>query len=69
MARNLFLIASLAALAGCQTPTQPPSPSGMDSGIVTAPAVTGVTATPVAPATPASAPASGKLPLGNVRRK
>lgn len=65
MARNLFLITALAALAGCQTPSQPPSPSGLESAAVTAPAVTAADA----PAAPADAPASKKLPLGNVRRK
>lgn len=64
MARNLFLLTALAALAGCQTPSQPPSPSGLESAAVTS---------PVAPATvdaaPAAAPASKKLPLGTVRRK
>ncbi len=64
MARNLFLVTALAALAGCQTPSQPPSPSGLDT-TVTAPAV----APAAAPAAPADAPASKKLPLGNVRRK
>ena len=66
MARNLFLVTALAALAGCQTPAQPPSPSGLESAAVTAPAVT----TPAAVDTaPAAAPASKKLPLGPVRRK
>jgi hypothetical protein len=64
MARNLFLLTALVALAGCQTPSQPPSPSGIESSTVTAPAVV-----PAADTTPAAAPASNKLPLGTVRRK
>lgn len=64
MARNLFLIAALAVLAGCQTPSQPPSPSGLESATVTAPA-----APATVDAAPAAAPASNKLPLGPVRRK
>lgn len=66
MARNLFLLTALAALAGCQTPSQPPSPSGLESGAVDAPAVTAPAAADIAPA---AAPASKKLPLGTVRRK
>ena len=65
MARNLFLIAALAALAGCQTPSQPPSPSGLENAAVTAPVVDA----PATAATPADAPASKKLPLGRVRQK
>jgi uncharacterized lipoprotein YajG len=64
MARNLFLLTALVALAGCQTPSQPPSPSGVESAIVTAPA-----APATVDAAPAAAPASKKLPLGTVRRK
>lgn len=64
MARNLFLVTALATLAGCQTPSRPPSPSGLDTPAVTAPAVTAP-----AEAVPAPAPASKKLPLGTVRRK
>jgi uncharacterized lipoprotein YajG len=69
MARNLFLLAALALLAGCTTPTEPPSTSGLED--LNAPAV--VPAAPLAPeapaATPAAVPAKGKLPLGPVRKK
>lgn len=65
MARNLFLTALVAALAGCNTPSQPPSASGNEEAIpVYAPS-------PVTPASeaPASVPASKRLPLGPVRQK
>lgn len=65
MARNLFLLAFVAALAGCNTPSQPPSASGAEEAL---PAVVTTPAAPVAEA-PAPAPASKKLPLGPVRRK
>jgi len=68
MARNLFLLAALALVAGCATPTEPPSASGIED--LNAPAVVPAAPAPAAPAaTPSSVPSSGKLPLGTVRRK
>lgn len=65
MARNLFLLAFVAALAGCNTPSQPPSASGAEEAL---PPIAPATVAPAAEA-PAAAPASKKLPLGPVRRK
>jgi hypothetical protein len=65
MARNLFLTVFVAALAGCNTPSQPPSASGNEEAIpVYAPS-------PVAPVSesPASVPTTKRLPLGPVRQK
>lgn len=68
MARNLFLLAGLALVAGCTSPTEPPSTSGIED--LNAPAVVPAAPAPAAPAaTPAAVPAKGKLPLGEVRRK
>lgn len=70
MARNLFILSTLAVLAGCASPQLPPSSSGVEPTIVTptgAPANTGGKA--AEPTTPASVPASKKLPLGPVRQK
>ncbi len=71
MARNLFLLAGLITLAGCTSPTEPPSSSGVEdlNAPAVVPATPTVPATPAAPAAPASVPAKGKLPLGEVRRK
>lgn len=69
MARNLFLLAGLVLLAGCTSPTEPPSSSGVED-LAPAPAAPAAATTPAAPAaTPAAVPAKAKLPLGEVRRK
>lgn len=68
MARNLFILSALALLAGCASPTLPPSASGVEPTVVTptgAPS-TGKAAEPTAPA---AVPAKKKLPLGTVRQK
>jgi hypothetical protein len=68
MARNLFLLAALALVAGCTSPTEPPSSSGIED--LTTPSVAPAAPAPATPAaTPAAVPAKGKLPLGEVRRK
>jgi len=71
MARNLFLLSSLALIAGCTSPTEPPSASGIED--LNTPVVVPATPAPAAPAapaaTPTSVPASGKLPLGPRRLK
>ena len=70
MARNLFLLSSLALIAGCTSPTEPPSSSGVEDFAPSGPALNApVTTVPAAPATPAAVPASGKLPLGPRRLK
>ena len=45
MARNLFIVSTLALLAGCTSPELPPSSSGVEPLTITP------TGTPVAPAT------------------
>lgn len=69
MARNLFILSSLALLAGCSTPELPPSTSGAELAVITP---TGV---PIAPTTAGSKTTPGtvevkkKLPLGTVKHK
>jgi hypothetical protein len=70
MARNLFLLSSLALIAGCTSPTEPPSSSGVEDFAPSGPSLNApVTTAPAAPAAPSTVPARGKLPLGEVRRK
>jgi hypothetical protein len=69
MARNLFLLASLALIAGCASPTEPPSASGIEDLAPSGPSLNAAPAPAAPAATPSSVPASGKLPLGTVRRK
>ena len=66
MARNLFILSTLAVLAGCASPQLPPSSSGIDTAVATSAPVGGKPAEPTAPAT---VPAKKKLPLGPVRQK
>lgn len=68
MARNLFLLAGLVLLAGCTTPTDAPSSSGIED-LAPAPAAPAAPAPAAPAANPAAVPAKGKLPLGEVRRK
>ena len=69
MARNLFLLAGLVLLAGCTTPTEPPSSSGGED-LAPAPAGAGAPGAGARAGPPAGGvPAKGKLPLGEVRRK
>lgn len=69
MARNLFILSSLALLAGCSSPQLPPSASGAESVVITPTGTPATTPAADTATTPGAVPVRKKLPLGTVRQK